>query len=232
MVAPARLPAKVQHFQRLLVLNEALFALSGVLGIVVMSLLAVIFFHVSGWFALVGLLPVALVIRSSVGQRNIVQAARRIELGFPLLEGRLVPAVQLAFYRADDRQGYSMELAQAAVADTWENLQPLPVERLVNWHKALLGGLILVVALALLGSAEKLAGERLREGWYWSFVPGGFPLELSVAPGHTRVDKGQTLSISIWARSQFEVKQAVVEIAPDAGRRTTDARTVRLVARD
>jgi hypothetical protein len=212
-----RLPGRVKHFQQLLVLNEVMFAGFGGLGIGVMSVLAVVFFHVPGWWALIGLIPIGLLIRAAASRRSVVAAAQRIETGFPVLEGRLVPAVQLASYQVEDRQGYSLELARAAVEETWLRLQPLPVERLVDWRRTLLGALILVIGFGLAGSAGRFAGDRLREGWYWSFAPGKFPLELSVTPGAARVEKGQNLTIGVRASSPFQIRQATVEILPGAG---------------
>jgi hypothetical protein len=211
------LPGRVRSFLRLEQASEALFVLCAGGGFALLALLAVVFFSLPGWVALAGLIPLAGVIGRARIARDLLAAARRIESGFPVLRGRLVPAVQLAFYAAGDRQGYSLELAQAAVADAWQRLQPLPVRRLVRWQRLLGGLLILVFALALIGVALTFAGTRVREGLYWSFAPSAFPLELSVAPGHARVEKGQTLVIRVVAKSPFAVKQATLK-RTDEGR--------------
>jgi hypothetical protein len=202
------LPRRVRQFLRLETANELLFAVLAVLGIMLLALLGVVFFHLRGWLALLGLAPIAAVIKSSGRPRNLLLAAQKIEAGFPVLAGRLLPAVQLAAYPTDARHGYSGELMTAAVADAWLQLQPLPIDRLVRRRKALHGTLMLFLAVALTGSALRFAPERIREGLYWSFAPDKLPLKLSVSPGHVRVEKGEKLEIVIRVESPFPVRSA------------------------
>lgn len=202
-------------------------AVFAVVGIAVAAVLVVMLLQAPGWLALSGLVPAGLLLARILRRHTVSDAARRIEDGFPVLQRRLVPAVSLAAGPGEDRLGYSGDLATAAVADAEELLRPLPVNRLLRWPGARLGGGILAAALLFMALAMLLARPRLHEGWYLSFFPGRYPLELLVSPGHVRVEKGSTVELSVKLSSPFEIARVALERVSSAGVRSRDIIPVR-----
>lgn len=236
------LTRRIRGFAALQRLDNALGAALGASGILGFSLLAVMLLQVSGWFVLIGLAPAFLFARRGLRPYGPVLAARRIEQGFPVLQQRLLPAVELAATLGDGAQrlrgpsarlGYSDELAGAAVEDARELLRPLAIERLVRWRNTLTGGVLLMAALILALAAARFAGQRLHEGWYLSFRPARYPLELTVTPGDARVEKGKSVVLSLTVKSPFDIRQGVLErSSPQAASRTPQAEREPVVIRD
>jgi hypothetical protein len=210
-MANSELLSRVRRLLRLQAAADAGFVLSGGLASLLSVLLAVVFFFLPGWLALFGLIPFGLLIVAVTGSRTLVAAARRIEQGFPTLGRRLLPAVQLVERPGAGRLGYSRELAAAAIADAWQTLQPLPVERLVRWRRALLAVAGLALVLGFWAMVQHRAGDRLGQGWYRSFAPSALPLELEVEPGHARLAKGETLTIKVSVNSPFDIRGVTLE---------------------
>jgi hypothetical protein len=63
----------------------------------------------------------------------------------------------------------------------------------------------------------RFAPQRLHEGWYLSFLPARYPLELSVAPGDARVEKGKPVVLTLTVKSPFDIRQGVLERKAAAG---------------
>jgi len=196
-------------------------------GIALVAVLLVMLLQVPGWLALLGLIPAALLLARLLRRQTVADAARQIEDGFPVLQRRLVPAVDLASSPRDNRLGYSGDLALAAVADAQELLRPLPLNRLLRWPCIRLGGAILLPALLFFALAMMLARPRLQEGWYLSFFPGRYPLELLVSPGHVRIERSGTVELSVRLKSPFAIDRVTLERTAPGGLRSRDFIPVR-----
>jgi hypothetical protein len=223
----SELTRRIRSFVALQRFDDLLGAALGALGFLGLSLLAVMLLQIPGWFALIGLAPALLFVRRGLRRRGLVLAARRIEQGFPVLQQRLLPAAELAAARPDTRLGYSDELAGAAVEDAWELLRPLAIDGLVRWRKTLAGGVLLLTALVLGLAAVRFAPQRLHEGWYLSFLPAHYPLELSVTPGDARVEKGKSVVLLLTVKSPFDIRQGVLEREAPAGLPTREPVVIR-----
>jgi len=221
------LTRRIRGFAALQRFDDLLGAALGSLGILGVSLLAVMLLQVLGWWALLGLAPAFLFVRRRLRRHGLLPAARRIEQGFPVLQKRLLPATELALARPDDRLGYSDELAGAAVDDAWALLRPLAIERLVRWQSILAGGILLLAALITGLAAIRFMPQRLHEGWYLSFMPARYPLKLSVMPGDTRIEKGKPVVLSLTVTSPFNIRRGVLERKSQAGQPVREPVAVR-----
>jgi len=185
-------------------------AMAGALLLLVVSLFW------SGWVMTLVLVPVGLLVWRLVVQNRFWNVARLVEEEFPKVRGKLVAAVQLAYWagaktgtvpRAErsgglspafamsmrGNEGYSEEMIDAAVADVEKAFAPLPLAPLVNRRRVAWAIAALAVMAVCFGLLVRAAPARMRVGISNAFVGLAAGVAFDVQPGDTAVMPGGTV---------------------------------------
>jgi len=122
--------ARLFRVRRAKLVNDLVALLLLAIGLAAFGVAIVAFVFWSGWVVLIFAVPVAWFGRRWLRGLSIKALARDVEKHFPEVQGKLVPALELAEYRPDRREGYSEELIQAAVSEVEKAVAPLALEGL------------------------------------------------------------------------------------------------------
>lgn len=160
----------------------ALFAL----GLWALAVFAVAIFFFSGWLLLVLTVPVAVLAFLWLKGSGLRPVAYRVERVFPVLQGRLVAALELSGYQPG-AEGYSLELRDAAVRQVEELLAPLPLSRVLPRKRVVWCGVFAVMGIGLVSGYLGAGRERARIGLINGFSPRRVQIEVVVFPKDTAV---------------------------------------------
>ncbi len=195
-------------------------------------------FFWSGWLLLGAVVLVAVVAWRWLAQDRLAPVVTEVEETFPAVRGRLRAALELCRYDEKSREGYSVELLDAAVAQAEQALSPLPLGRLDHRGRLFWAGAGLVGVVAIVGLLGLFLTERMQLGFLNGFAPSRLPVSLIVAPGDTTVMPNGTavlrcrlvLQEGSAAREQLPLRGVWLETKSDgAGRQRLQRRRVRLV---
>lgn len=178
----------------------------------------------SGWLLLAIAVPAALLGWFWLRGNGFVRAAYQVEERFPEVRGKLVSAYELAQYNPKSREGYSMEMLDAAVQQAEHALAPLPLGRLIRRRRLLWSGAALVASLLVFFLFGALLGARARAGLANAFSPSALKVGFEVEPGDTSVMPNGVVAL----RCRVEPAGAFREVRLERAGKRRDARTVKL----
>jgi hypothetical protein len=167
----------------------------------------------SGWVLLSSLLPVLLLAGHWLSRSGLRRTANEVEERFTELRGRLVSVLELAEYGAERREGYSIELLQAAVEDLERMLVPLPLVRLVRRRRLVWSASGLVLAVAVLIGFRVVGGARAQVGLANAFLPATLNVRIMAEPGDTAVVPGGVVVLRCRVEPTGVFRQVVLERA-------------------
>ncbi len=203
---------RLRWLQRRLILNDAVAALLFGLGFTGLGLFLVSVFFLTGGLLLIALLGAGFIFWYWLRQTRLRPLAYRVERFFPVVQGRLVAGLDLARYQGG-REGYSLELRKAALAQVEELFAPLPLGRLLPRRRILLGAVVMFFGLVFLGISWWLMPSRTAVGLRNGFFPARVAVVLKVLPGDTAVLPGAEVRLfcrvnpaGIFPRVRLETK--------------------------
>lgn len=199
------------------------------------ALVALLFW--SGWLLLGAVVLVAVVAWRWLSRDRLAPVVTEVEETFPAVRGRLRAALELCRYDEKSREGYSVELLDAAVAQAEQALSPLPLGRLDHRGRLFWAGAGLVAVVAIVGLLGLFLFERMQLGFLNGFAPSRVPVSLLVAPGDTAVMPNGTAVLRCRLTTRREstsrglpLRAVWLETRSDgAGRQTLRRRRLRLV---
>ena len=222
--------ARLFRVRRAKLVNDLVALLLLAIGLAAFGVAIVAFVFWSGWVVLIFAVPVAWFGWRWLRGLSIKALARDVEKHFPEVQGKLVPALELAEYRPDRREGYSEELIQAAVSEVEKAVAPLALGRLVRRRRILWSGLGAIIGLAVFFGFLNLARVRAQIGLQNAFSPSRVPVEFIIEPGDTTVLPGSEIALNcrirpagifryiVFERSGEERQRRKVGLEPGGGK--------------
>jgi len=184
------------------------------------TLAAAVFFW-SGWVAAAFVLPAGWFAARWLATLRLGLVTREVEREFPVVDGRLLAALQLAEYRPDSREGYSDELVRAAIDDVEAALRPLALDRLVRRRRVIAAVVAVAAALGALAGYLWLAPTRARLGLVNAFAPARLDIAFAVEPGDTAVLPGGEVVLRCRVRPAGVFDRILLETTGVGGVRRT-----------
>ncbi len=213
----ALLRSRLARLNRQRLVNDLIAVLLVALALVVCGAVVVAMLFWSGWVLSVLALPVGLLGWRWLGRRGLFRTAYDVERSFPETKGRLVSALELAQYQADEPEGYSMELVEAAVADVERLVEPLPLGKLVPRGRLVLSACVLVLAIGVFSGFLRFGGARARVGLATGFAPSRMGVQVVVLSGDTAVTPGNTVPLRCRVEPAGVFNRVVLERRARAG---------------
>ncbi|MBS4015568.1 MAG: hypothetical protein KGZ86_03935 [Candidatus Latescibacteria bacterium] len=182
-------------FSGLLILSVLLFLLIIVIGLLINRLLLLILVPLIG-----------LVIYKGNFFKSIIATARDVEKGFPEVNNKLIPAVEL-FSRcqtvdtiksstSDKKENYSDQLIKAAVEQASQKIKELPVDKIINFRKNKIIASICLTLLLIFISIKIFSPDHFSFGWNLIFSKPESLITLDIQPGSIYVNKDSEVNLS------------------------------------
>ena len=166
----------------------------------------------SGWVLPVLLVPAGWFAYRWMGGLGLKALARDVERRLPELDGRLVAALELAGYEDGSREGYSVELVDAAVEDVERRVGRSAFRGLVSRKRLVWSGLAALVGAGALLGFLAVAPERAELGLVNAFAPSRVDIGFAVIPGDTTVLPGGELELGCMVQSPVRIRKVRLEM--------------------
>lgn len=205
----------IARLRRLRLANDLAALVLVLAGLAALGVFVVSALFWSGWVLVVIALPFAYLAWRWLSGLSRKGLARRMEEHFPEVRGRLVSALELSEYQEQSREGYSLELIDAAVKDAEARVAGLALGRVVERRRLVWAGIAaLVGAGAFLGYHAALP-VHAELGLLNAFAPGRVPIEFAVTPQDTAILPGGELVLrcrvepaGVFRKVLFEVRSS------------------------
>ncbi|MEO0020501.1 MAG: hypothetical protein ABIK47_07725 [candidate division WOR-3 bacterium] len=184
----------LQRLRRTLIFYN-LFALALItVGLLSLGTLVVALLFLSGWVVLIFLLPVFATGFFWLRETKTKKIGYKVERVFPVLQGRLVAAIELTEYQPDF-EGYSLSLRDAAVKQVEEALKPLPLNKIMPQKRLLWSGLFAVLSIGLFLGYFGIDKQRVELGLLNGFSPERLEIAIAAFPQDTAVLPGSEVEL-------------------------------------
>ncbi|MEO0076155.1 MAG: hypothetical protein ABIK19_00585 [candidate division WOR-3 bacterium] len=190
---------KLIRLRRQFQFNEILFVCLWILSILVCLLFVVVGLFINKLILLLLIPILTIIIYKSDIFISIKQLSKKIENYFPEIKNKLLPVVELYYDQLNNRptkEGYSLELIEAAIKDITEKIKTFNLIKIINYRKTLYVG-ILTLGLCLTFITFRLfQPENFDFGWRLAFKSKQDLIDIQISPGNTYVNKDSVVKIN------------------------------------